>query len=267
MAFEELKQKQSAMWGAGPFERVESTITQLHDAVFEQLAPHADGAAWLDVGCGTGALALRAARTGADVTGIDLAPALIETAKQRAEEEGVSVDFRVGDVERLDGIDDTSFDLVSSTVGVMFAPDHAASARQLARVTKPGGRLCLANWTLEGGIGRMFGMMRPFQPPPPEGAGSPFAWGDPEYVERLLGGDFELKFEKRMSSATFDSPEAYWQLMVESYGPTKALAESLGDRREELHRTWVDFYGDDRYARDGHIEEDREYLLTTGIRR
>jgi SAM-dependent methyltransferase len=254
------------MWGAGPFERVEATITELHDAVYERLAPDADGAAWLDVCCGTGALALRAAQAGAHVTGIDLAPVLIETAKRRAEEEGLEVDFRIGDCERLEGIGDAAFDLVSSTVGVMFAPDHEASARQLARVTKPGGRLCLASWTLEGGIGRMFGMMRPFQPPPPEGAGSPFAWGDPAHVEGLLGGAFELEFEKRMSTATFDSSEAYWELMAESYGPTKTLAESLGDRREELHRTWVDYY-DEHYARDGRIVEDREYLLTTGTRR
>jgi SAM-dependent methyltransferase len=266
MAFEELKQRQSAMWGAGPFERVEATITELHDAVFEQLSPYADGASWLDVACGTGGLALRAARAGADVTGVDLAPVLIETASERASAEGVSVDFRVGDCERLDGIDDASFDLVSSTVGVMFAPDHEASARQLARVSKPGGRLCLANWTLEGGIGQMFGMMRPFQPPPPEGAGSPFAWGDPGHVEQLLGEAFELEFEKRVSTIEFDSGEAYWQLMVESYGPTKTLADSLGDRREELHRAWVDFF-EDRYSHDGHIEHDREFLLTTGTRR
>src|SRR5690242_15763354 len=263
MAFEELKQKQSAMWGAGPFEQVEATITDLHDAVFERLSPDADGATWLDVGCGTGALALRAARAGAQVTGIDLAPVLIDTAKQRAEEEGVAVDFRVGDAERLDGVDDASFDLVSSTVGVMFAPDHEASARQLARVTEPGGRLCLASWTVEGGIGQMFAMMRPFQPPPPEGAGSPFAWGDPEHVEALLGGDFELQFEKRVSTVTFDSGEAYWQLMADNYGPTKTLAESLGDRREELHQTWVDYF-EDNHSKDGHIEHPREYLLTSG---
>jgi SAM-dependent methyltransferase len=266
MAFEELKQKQSAMWGTGPFERVEATITELHDAVYERLAPDAEGSTWLDVACGTGGLALRAARAGAEVTGLDLAPVLIETAKRRAEEEGVQVDFRVGDCERLDGIGDAAFDLVSSTVGVMFAPDHAATAHQLARVTKPGGRLCLANWTAEGGIGQMFGMMRPFQPPPPEGAGSPFAWGDPEHVEQLLGDAFELEFELRVSTIAFDSGEAYWQLMVESYGPTKTLAESLGDRREEFHRTWVDYF-DDGHTRNGQVEHDREFLLTTGTRR
>src|SRR5262249_26258191 len=97
MAFEELKQRQSAMWGAGPFERVEATIPELPDAVFERLSPYAEGATWLDVACGTGGLALRAARAGAQVTGIDLAPVLIETAAERATAEGISVDFRVGD--------------------------------------------------------------------------------------------------------------------------------------------------------------------------
>ena len=88
----------------------------------------------------------------------------------------------------------------TSTCGVMFAPDHEAVARELARVTKPGGRLALACWTPEGGLGQMFGMMRPFLPPPPEGVGSPFAWGDEDHVRELLGDTFELEFEEHDST-------------------------------------------------------------------
>ena len=145
MAFEELKAKQSVMWGVGPYQNVTDTLTDLHETVLDRLAPAA-GVTWLDLACGTGAMAEKAARRRADVTGIDLAPALIETAKDRAREQGLDIDYRVGDCENLD-VPDASFDLLSSTCGVMFAPDHEATAKELARVVKPGGRIGLANWT------------------------------------------------------------------------------------------------------------------------
>src|ERR671938_166353 len=100
---------------------------------------------------GNGPVAERAARAGADVTGIDLAPVLIETAKRRAGEQGLGIDYRVGDCERLE-LEDGSFDVSSSTCGIMFAPDHEATAGELTRVVKRGGRIGLANWTAEGGV-------------------------------------------------------------------------------------------------------------------
>src|SRR3954468_11845245 len=154
MAFEELKQRQSTMWGSGPYQRVTETLGDIHELLIEKLQPRA-GQRWLDLACGTGSVAERAASAGADVTGVDLAPALLEQAKERARAAGLAIDYRVGDCERLDGIDDGAFDMVSSAVGIMFAPDHAATAAQLARVLKPGGRLGLASWTPEGGLGAM----------------------------------------------------------------------------------------------------------------
>src|SRR5919202_49561 len=103
MAFEELKQRQSAMWGSGPYERITETIADVHELVVERLAPQ-PGERWLDLACGTGAVSERAARAGADVTGIDLAPVLVETAQRRAHEHGLAIEYRVGDCERLDGI-------------------------------------------------------------------------------------------------------------------------------------------------------------------
>ena len=100
----------------------------------------APGDKWLDLACGTGAVAERAASAGADVTGIDLAPALIETAKERAGELGLDIDYRVGDAENLE-LDDASFDKVSSTCGIMFTPDHEATAGELIRITRSGGRI------------------------------------------------------------------------------------------------------------------------------
>ena len=122
----------------------------------------------------------------------------------------------------------------------MFSPDHEAAAGELARVTAPGGRIALANWTPTGGMARMFKVMAPYQPAPPPS--SPFDWGDEQRVRELLGESFELELEEHVSTLRVPSGEAYWELFSTSYGPTKTLADSLGDRREELHRDWVDFF-------------------------
>jgi SAM-dependent methyltransferase len=262
MGYQELKQRQSVMWGTGPYQRVTETIADIHEHVIERLAPRA-GVKWLDVACGTGAIAERAAAQGADVTGVDLAPALIETARERAAERELQIDYRVGDCEQLE-LPDASFGAVSSTCGVMFAPDHEATARELARVTRPGGQIALANWTPTGGLARMFKMMAPFQPAPPPS--NPFDWGDEAHVRELLGDSFELDLSEHVSTLHISSGEEYWDLFSTSYGPTKVLADSLGDRREELHRAWVDFF-ETNYHTNGEIAHTREYLLVVGTRR
>lgn len=263
MTFKELKQRQSVMWGNGPYQRITETLADIHELVVSRLDPQR-GERWLDLACGTGAVAERAARAGADVVGVDLAAVLVETARERAAEQGLEIDYRVGDCEDLAGVADGSFDIVSSTCGIMFAPDHEATARELARIVRPGGRIALVNWTPEGGLGRMFRMMAPFQPAPPPS--SPFDWGREERVRELLGGAFDLEIEERESTLETADGEEYWQLFVTSYGPTKTLAESLDPgRREELHRTWVDFF--EREYRDGdRIVHTREYLLVHGTR-
>jgi SAM-dependent methyltransferase len=262
MAFEELKQKQSMMWGNGPYQRITETIADLQDRAVEALDPR-PGDKWLDLACGTGATAERACTAGASVTGLDLAPVLIETAKERAKELGLEIDYVIGDVERL-AFDDGTFDKVSSTCGVMFAPDHEASASEIARVTKPGGRLALVNWTPTGGMAKVFKVMAPYQPAPPPS--NPFEWGDEQHVRDLLDDSFELRFEEGVSTLRVPTGEAYWELFSTSYGPTKALAESVGDRREDLHRDWVDFF-ETNYKEDGGIVHAREYLLILGTRR
>jgi SAM-dependent methyltransferase len=263
MPFEELKQRHAVVWGSGPYQGITETIADIHQAVIEQLDPQ-PGQRLLDVACGTGAAAELAATTGAEVVGVDIAPALIEQAKERATERGLDIDYRVGDAEALD-LEDGSFDLVTSTCGVMFAPDHEAVARELARVTKPGGRIALACWTPESGLAKVFGVMRPFQPAPPAGVGNQFDWGREDYVSDLLGQDFELEFVTGDSVLEADSGQAVWELFSNEYGPTKTLADSLDDeRREDLHRAFVDLHEESRT--NGAIEFSRTYLLTLGTR-
>ncbi len=262
MAYEELKERQSKMWGNGPYQNVTETLTDIHERVIGELAP-ASGDRLLDLATGTGAMAELAAERGASVTGLDLAPDLIATAKERAEERGLEIDYVVGDAEQME-FEDASFDKVSSTCGIMFTPDHEASARELARVTAPGGKIALANWTPTGGLAKMFKVMAPYQPAPPPS--SPFDWGDQSRVQELLGEWFDLDLKEHVSTLRLPSAEAYWELFSSSYGPTKTLAEAIGDRREDLHRDWVEFF-ETNYADNGEIAHTREYLLVAGTRR
>jgi SAM-dependent methyltransferase len=265
LPFEELKQRQAVVWGSGPYQEITETVTDIHQAVIERLDPQ-PGQRLLDLATGTGAVAELAARTGAEVVGVDFAQELIEQAKERAAERGLDIDYRVGDVEALE-LENASFDLVTSTCGVMFAPDHEAVARELARVTKAGGRIGVACWTPESGLAQVFEVMRPFQPaPPPAGVGNQFDWGREDYVSDLLGGDFELDFVHGDSVLERDSGEAIWQLFSTVYGPTKALADSLDEeRREELHSAFVDLH--ERSRTNGGIRFSRTYLLTLGTRK
>jgi ubiquinone/menaquinone biosynthesis C-methylase UbiE len=169
MAFEDLKQRQGVMWGSAPFENYVHWLAEMHDDLVERLDPK-PGERWLDVATGTGEVAFRAAEAGAEVTASDLAPGLIATAKRLGAERGLEIDFHVADCERLPH-DDASFDVVSSAVGVMFSPDHRAAAGELARVTRPGGRIGLTNWKADTGVHDMFRAMAPFQPAPPPGVG------------------------------------------------------------------------------------------------
>jgi ubiquinone/menaquinone biosynthesis C-methylase UbiE len=264
VAFEELKQRQSAAWSAAPFENLEPDIAVMHDDLVRRLAPR-PGERWLDVGCGPGAVAMRAARAGAEVTGLDLAPGLIETARRRATDEGLSIGYDIGDVEALP-YGDASFDVVSSSVGAIFAPDHRAAASELARVTRPGGRLGLSAWRPEQGIAAMMRIMAEFQPPPPEGAGNPFDWGSEEYVSGLLGDAFELEFVEGDAPQVGESGAEIWRRTRENAGPPKALHESLEPaRREELDRRMEGFY--EEFRTNGGIYQPRPYLLVLGTRR
>ena len=263
--FTQLKQMQSAVWSAGRFEEVADSIHDMHVALVEALDPQ-PGERVLDVGCGAGNVAELAAGAGARVTGIDLSPRLVEVAKARAEAGGFDIEYRVGDAESLD-VEDGSFDKVVSSVAMIFAPDHEAAARELARVTRPGGRLAVSAWTPESTIGEMFRLFAPFQPPPPPGAGSPLAWGEEGYVRNRLGHAFELSIVRRISRHADESPEHAWEYFAARFGPVKTMLENLEpERREEFERTGRTHYEQARQP-DGTYLDEREYLLVTGTRR
>ena len=264
MAFEELKARHGVVWGSGPYERVSEHLAIAHDHLLGAVEPR-PGERWLDVATGTGEIAVPAAKNGATVTGIDIAPRLIETARERARASGVDVALDVGDAERLP-YRDAQFDVVVSTFGVMFTPDQRTAAAELARVTRPGGRLALLNWHPSRGVAEFFKVMAPYMPPPPEGAGNPFAWGDPARVFELLGDAFELRYEDGDCPQPGGSAQQVWELFTTSYGPTKTLADSLDpERRAALQRDWIAYF--DQFRNGAGVSQPRPYLLVLGTRK
>jgi len=264
MAFEELKQGHAAMWGAGPFERIAHTLGDMHDLMIDSVDAQPDDL-WLDIACGTGELAFLATRTGATIHGADLSPVLVETARRQAAERGHDLAFEVADCEALP-YDDGTYDVVTSSVGAIFAPDHARVAGELERVLRPGGRLGLTAWTMEGEIGDFFKLIGKYSPPPVEGAGSSLEWGDPSYCERLLGNAFELSFSHHDSPWVGESGEDLWTELAEAFGPIVMLLRRLDDAVAAAFRSeMIELFG--RMQTDDGVVLTRPYLLVLGTKR
>ena len=248
------------MWGGGTYERIAERFAPIHDELVRRLEP-GPGVRWLDLGTGTGEVALRAAHMGAEVTGLDFAPAMLERARATAVAEGLEIRWDLGDAQSLP-YPDRAFDVVSSCFGIIFAPDHEAVARELARTTRPGGKLGLANWRPNEGLHALYERFAP-----DDGGPDPDEWGLEGPLQDLLGTAFELELEERVWNLEGDSPEDVWELMVSSAPPVKAMAESLGpERSEELRQAMVDHWAGFR-TDDGGVSEPRRYLLVLGTRR
>jgi len=261
MDFSELKQRQAAMWGAAPFETLAATLTSMYAVVIDSVAA-GPGDQWLDVACGTGDLARAASRTGADILGADLSPALVDTARRLSE--GLDVRFEVADCEALP-YDDASYDIVTSSVGAIFAPDHRAVARELARVTRSGGRLALTAWTRDSQVSDLFDVLAEYAPPPPPEAGESIDWGDEEYVRELLGPSFELTITRHNAPWRSESAERMLAEMTAGLGPLKTLLEMLPeDRATSLRRDLVEEFDHYRTG-DTEVTVDRHYHLVAGI--
>lgn len=260
-------EKPASVWNSGGalYNEVSRGIADSIEHCVLRLNPQR-GEKILDLATGTGWTSRLVARRGANVVGADISTELLAFAKDQAKLEGLNIDYRVGDAERLP-FSDGEFDAVISTCGVMFATRPEAAVAELGRVCKKGGRIALTTWLSDSNLFNMFMVMKPYMPPPPSTAPrSPFEWGRTERIVELLGENFELAFEKGVSFYREPNGEAAWETFSQGYGPTKALAASLDDsRRSELRRDFIAFH--DKFPTPLGICVPREYWVTTGIRR
>ena len=221
--FAEFKAAQREGWKS--FAPLEAFTTMPASALVE-FAGVRSGEALLDVACGTGPVAVTAARAGATVRALDLTPALLEHARRNAKTAGVDIDFKEGDVEALPYAD-ASFDVVVSQFGHMFAPRPGVAIGEMLRVLRPGGRIAFSTWPPDQFIARLFAMLARYMPPPP-GAAPPAAWGDPEIVRERLGRAVQdVHFERELILFPCLSPQHYRESMEATSGPVVKLVASL----------------------------------------
>ena len=240
-------------WSGASYERIAETFAPIHDRMIDALAIE-PGSRVLDVACGTGGVALRAARGGANVVGIDISADQLAKARRAADAEGLVIRFDEGDCEELPYLDG-EFDRVASAFGAIFADDHERAARELARVSRPGGRLALTAWPkdewsdVNERAGRTF-------PPGPDARD----WANEEHLRALLGEAFDLELrtgEWRIEAA---SAEELWELASTSMPPLRSW---LAEQSDEVRARAVPVYLE--YFSSGVFE--REYVLVAGTRR
>ena len=233
------------LWEKGDFTQVAASMRVSGEALVVRLGI-TPGTRVLDLGCGDGTTALPAARLGAEVLGVDIAGNLVAAGNQRAQAEGLgNCRFQEGDASRLDDLADDSFDLVVSIFGAMFAPRPFDVAKEMVRVTRPGGRIVMGNWipndpTL---VAQILKISSSYSPPPPEGFISPMTWGVEENViERFAEAGVPAdRIDFSRETYTFEYPAAPTELLAvfrTYYGPTMnafAAADANG-RTEDLHR-------------------------------
>jgi ubiquinone/menaquinone biosynthesis C-methylase UbiE len=260
-------QRAATVWSSGgaAYDRISRGIADSIEHAVVRLDPQ-PGERILDLATGTGWTSRSVARRGAQVVGVDIADGLLATARAMAQREQLDIDYRLADAEALP-FADGAFDAVVSTCGVMFAGKPEAAAAELARVTRPGGRVALSTWLPDGNVFKMFLVMKAHMPAPPQPAPpSPFEWGRRERITELLGTHFDLRFEPGVSMYREPDGQHAWQTFSTGYGPTHMLAASLDDeKRAALQRDFVAFH--DGFADELGVCVPRTYLVTLGRRR
>ncbi len=265
----ELKQRHRKMWASGDYPRmVETFLLPLGPRLVDACDVRA-GQRVLDVAAGTGNASLPAAGRGARVTASDLTPELLAEGRRRAEAAGLDLEWTEADAEHLP-FEDGSFDVVMSSIGVMFAPHHQEAADQLVRVCRPGGTIGLLCWTPEGMLGALFRTMKPFAPPPPPGAQPPPLWGSEDHVRELFGDRVEWRTLTRdvLEITAFRQPQDYARHFTAYYGPAiAARANAAREGREAEFDDALDRFCDEwnRGTAD-RARFDKEYLLAVGTR-
>lgn len=263
--FDELKAKLKATWMTGDYDLFSRFMVHGAELFFGRLGVKARSKL-LDVGCGSGQLALIAARAGVDVTGCDIATNWIEKARVRAREEGLNARFEEADAEALP-YDDAEFDAVVSLIGAMFAPSPELVASELTRVCRPGGKIAMANWTPSGFVGQMFKTIARYIAP--SGMPSPVLWGDEATVrQRLRNGISSIKFALRTYQFNYPfSPADVVDFFRRYYGPmTRAFSALDTNGQNKLREELVALWSSHNNATPNITQVDAEYLEVIATR-
>lgn len=263
---EGLKVRIKATWVAGNYDRI-AKVTEIAADEFITRRRIEPGARVLDVACGTGNLTIPAAKTGAAVTGVDIAPNLLDAARSRAAREGVRVHFDEGDAEDLP-YPDGAFDLILSMYGAMFAPRPERVAQELLRVCRPGGQIAMANWTPSGFVGQLFKVTGKHVAAP-AGVPSPLLWGDEDTVrDRFRAGASEVRTTRLIARLAFPFPVPetieFYRI---NYGPTLRAFAALSEAAQAaLRKDLEDLYSQHNEAADHATSIPAEYLEVVATR-
>jgi ubiquinone/menaquinone biosynthesis C-methylase UbiE len=265
----DLKATTRALWALGDYHRFATRTVWGLGPVLVEACEISAGQRVLDVAAGTGNTAIRAAVTGAHVVASDLTPENFEAGRREARTHGVELEWVEADAEALP-FDDGEFDVVTSSFGAIFAPDHQAVADELVRVCRPGGTIGMLNFTPEGLISDFFGALAPYAPPPPPGPPPPL-WGSEQHVRELFGQRVEWhELSRREYVERAESPRAYCDHFLQTFGPVVGIYASLvhdPERRAAFDRDFLEFATRaNRGGPEGPAEYHYEYLLLVGHR-
>ncbi len=260
-----------AAWALGDYHRfAKETIWELGELLVRACGI-STGQRVLDVAAGTGNTAIRAAEAGAEVVASDLTPENFEAGRQEAEAHGVELEWVEADAEALP-FADGEFDVVTSSFGALFAPDHRAVANEMVRVCRPGGTIGMLNFTPEGTFADFLDALAPYMPPPPPEALSPALWGSEAHVRELFGDRVaSLEMTRGDYVERADSPREYREFFKQTFGPVVGLYASLADKPERaaaLDRDFLEFASRTNSGPpEGPAEYPYEYLLVIARRR
>jgi SAM-dependent methyltransferase len=263
---EQLNEVQRETWTAGNFPKMGVELAIVGELLCETV-PVLAGDRVLDVGTASGNTALSAARRRARVTGVDITPSQLERARMRAAAEEFSIDFRYGDATAL-AFEDSSFDIVISTFGAIFAPDPGKTAAEMARVCRPGGKIALANWTPDGMLGKLFQILARYSPPGTQ-VDLPVTWGDEAVLQKRLGPYVSgIELNRRPVRFRSSSPPDWVNFMKTNFGPAiVAFRHTPPGDHPTLAREMSDLITEYNRSPNGTVLSESEYVEVVATRR